>query len=324
MLCVAARHNQPTNHSSLFWAPQQQPLLVGSHSRVQRHTQHSPGPHAKISHPPPFHLISFVFVIIILCLILGRPILFHFCFSIIEYNPCITNHINHVGRWEADVYVLPLPWGLRDLWANRLLELVEKWAGVPVEQTVMYGLREYTDGARLLTHVDRRLTHAVSLIVNVAQGNLTEPWPVEVQDHADRLHEVIMQPGDIVYYESAKALHGRNRPLPGGYYANLFTHYRPTGVGTKWYSQENPPGTPEPVLDSPDANCRLEPFGTTDLNGAQLGIVKKVVCDDPRLGGNISPTLFQAKSADDLVKWWRITDPAHPRTVITGSKALSD
>ena len=57
--------------------------------------------------------------------------------------------------------------------------MVEAWAGVPVEQTVMYGLRQYTTGARLLTHVDRISTHAVSLIVNIAQGNLTEPWPVE-------------------------------------------------------------------------------------------------------------------------------------------------
>ena len=33
---------------------------------------------------------------------------------------------------------------------------------------------------------------------------------MEVYDHADRLHEVAMEPGDIVYYESTKALHGRN------------------------------------------------------------------------------------------------------------------
>ena len=77
---------------------------------------------------------------------------------------------------------------LHQCWIG-LLDLVEAWAGVPVEQTVMYGLRQYETGARLLTHVDRITTHAVSLIVNVAQGNLTEPWPVEVQDHMDRLHE---------------------------------------------------------------------------------------------------------------------------------------
>ncbi len=80
-----------------------------------------------------------------------------------------------------------------------------------------------------MTHVDRINTHANSLIVNIAQGNLTQPWTVEVYDHANHLHEVMMEPGDVVYYESAKALHGYNTPLEGGYYTNVFTHYRPIG-----------------------------------------------------------------------------------------------
>lgn len=128
-----------------------------------------------------------------------------------------------VNWWETDVLFLQIPWDMKKIYQGRLRTMVEEWAGVPVEQTVMYGLRQYTQGARLLTHVDRHATHAVSLIVNIAQGNLTEPWPVEVQDHADRLHEVLMEPGDVVYYESAKCLHGRNRPMMGNkaYYVNM-------------------------------------------------------------------------------------------------------
>jgi hypothetical protein len=52
---------------------------------------------------------------------------------------------------------------------------------VELEQTDMYGMREYTKGARLLTHVDREATHAASLIVNIAQENVTRPWTVEVR-----------------------------------------------------------------------------------------------------------------------------------------------
>merc|ERR1711865_920025 len=51
--------------------------------------------------------------------------------------------------------------------------LVSAWSGVEVEQTSMYGLRQYQGGARLLSHVDRKPTHAVSLIVNIAQNNLS-------------------------------------------------------------------------------------------------------------------------------------------------------
>ena len=108
--------------------------------------------------------------------------------------------------------------------------MIEAWSGVEVDITDMYGMREYTKGARLITHVDRVETHAASMIVNIAQENVTQPWTVEVYDHANRLHEVVMEPGEIVYYESAKALHGRNTPLYSGNYVNLFTHYRPAGI----------------------------------------------------------------------------------------------
>lgn len=77
-----------------------------------------------------------------------------------------------VNWWETDVKFVQIPWNLKRLWQQRLLTLVEAWAGVPVEQTVMYGLRQYTSGARLLSHVDRHETHAVSLIVNIAQGKM--------------------------------------------------------------------------------------------------------------------------------------------------------
>ncbi|KAL3911976.1 MAG: hypothetical protein SGARI_001385 [Bacillariaceae sp.] len=217
-----------------------------------------------------------------------------------------------VNWWEADVMFVQIPWGLKLIYQGRLKDLVEEWAGEPVEQTVMYGLRMYTEGARLLTHVDRHTTHAVSLIVNVAQGNLTEPWPVEVQDHANRMHEVIMEPGDVVYYESAKCLHARNRPMrgPNAYYVNLFTHYRPVG-DPDWFSKPNPPGTPEPVLGGKPLaeECKVVRKGLTGTGpaGHSLGYVDGVECDNPKLGPYISPTLFQANGPEQMIQWWRST-----------------
>lgn len=75
---------------------------------------------------------------------------------------------------------IQIPWNLKRRWQGRLRELVQAWAGVELEETDMYGMREYTKGARLLTHVDREATHAASLIVNIAQENVTRPWTVEV------------------------------------------------------------------------------------------------------------------------------------------------
>ena len=75
-----------------------------------------------------------------------------------------------VNWWETDCSFIQIPWQLKNLWQERLRNLVQDWAGVPIEQTDMYGLRRYEQGARLLTHVDRVTTHAVSLIVNIAQS----------------------------------------------------------------------------------------------------------------------------------------------------------
>jgi len=204
-----------------------------------------------------------------------------------------------VNYWETDVNFIQIPWHLKQRWQTRLREMVEAWTGVELEITDMYGMREYTKGARLLTHVDRESTHAASLIVNIAQENVPRPWTIEVHDHADRLHEVVMEPGDIVYYESAKGLHGRNTPLQGGNYINLFTHYRPLD-DPDWYRRENPEGTPEPLIDV--GECHLEGRLDQYSQGA-------VVCDNKAIGPHLSPTMFKANSGQDLFQWWKSVGP---------------
>lgn len=145
--------------------------------------------------------------------------------------------------------VIQMPWALKTMWHDRLMLLVEDWiGGEPLERTDIYGIRVYQQGARLLSHVDRFETHAASLILNVAQEGTDEehPWPVEIYDHSDHLHEVAMAPGDIVYYESARCLHARMQPLRSGAYANLFVHYRPKD-DPNWFRKNNPPYAPERV-----------------------------------------------------------------------------
>mmetsp|Transcript_12495 Transcript_12495/g.18873 ORF Transcript_12495/g.18873 Transcript_12495/m.18873 type:complete len:478 (-) Transcript_12495:73-1506(-) len=154
-----------------------------------------------------------------------------------------------VNWWEVTPYLLGMPWGLKRYWQGRLKDLVEKWiGGIPLETTDIYGIRRYEDGARLLTHVDREATHAASLIINVDQVGMREPWVVEIYDFAGRLHEIPMEPGEVVYYESARCLHGRMKPLNGVSYSNLFAHYRPVG-DPDWFTKENPPGTPEQLIN---------------------------------------------------------------------------
>ncbi len=52
------------------------------------------------------------------------------------------------------------------------------------------------------------------------------PWPIEIEDHDGILHTVVLQPGDLMFYESAKCLHGRMTELRGRYYGSIFIHYQ--------------------------------------------------------------------------------------------------
>ena len=196
-------------------------------------------------------------------------------------------YLAHVNWWETDVFMIGMPWELKRYWQSRLKDLVEAWSGVELELTDIYGMRRYEDGARLLSHVDREATHAASLIINVAQGDLAEPWAVEIYDHADRLHEISMEEGDIVYYESARCLHGRMKPLMGGFYVNLFAHYRPVG-DPEWFLQETHADSVQPLGEVGD--CHTEGNTTKCSSGAHVPFLTLPV---DRVAG-----------PGDLMKYW--------------------
>jgi hypothetical protein len=157
-------------------------------------------------------------------------------------------------------------------------------------------MRRYEDGARLLHHVDREATHALSLIINIAQGGVRSPWTVEIYDFADRLHEVVMEPGDIVYYESAKCLHGRNTPLDADFYVNLFSHYRPIG-DPEWFTKSNPEGTPTPLIDIGECTVLSDTISAHEPS---------VLCGRSDVT-TLSPTMNSIAGPGDLYDWWTYT-----------------
>ena len=95
-----------------------------------------------------------------------------------------------------------------------------------LEPTFVYGIREYQNGAVLMPHRDRKETHIISAIINIAK-DVIDDWPLVIEDHFYRKHEVFLEPGEIIFYESARLLHGRPQPLNGKGYANIFCHYMP-------------------------------------------------------------------------------------------------
>lgn len=105
---------------------------------------------------------------------------------------------------------------------------ISAWTGgQDITPVSMYGIRVYRNNSVLVPHVDR-LPLVASAMVNVAQ-DVEEDWPMEIYDHDGNAHNVTLQPGEMLLFESHSVIHGRPFPLTGKFYAMLFIHFEPTG-----------------------------------------------------------------------------------------------
>ena len=143
--------------------------------------------------------------------------------------------------------------------------LAENWAQLKLRPSSLYGIRRYLNMSTLLAHVDKVGSHVISAIINVGQ-EVEEDWPLYIKDNRGEEHTVLMEPGDMVWYESAREVstfqmyflssqklksgqkrfnlssglkkcgarlvHSRQKPLRGSHYDNLFVHFLPEGL---WY-----------------------------------------------------------------------------------------
>ena len=75
----------------------------------------------------------------------------------------------------------------------------------------------------MIGHVDSMVRHVISAIMNIYQ-DVDSPWPLQIYDNDDNLHEIFLEPGEMVIYESARLIHGRAKPLNGSAYENFFVH----------------------------------------------------------------------------------------------------
>lgn len=119
---------------------------------------------------------------------------------------------------------------------------LEAWAGgIKLKPTSIYGVRLYQNGSSLVMHNDKPLTHVISAIVHIAHeyDNDDVPWPIEIEDHDGVLRQMEMAAGEMLYYESAKCLHGRMTEFLGKYYASIFVHFQPVDIDVWNYSVED-------------------------------------------------------------------------------------
>jgi len=141
-----------------------------------------------------------------------------------------------------------------------LMPMHRAWAGgIELRPTSVYGLRVYQYGNTLTMHVDKapQGTHIISSILHVDR-DVDEPWPIVITGYDGRTVEVDLQPGELLFYESAKCIHGRPRPMKGRWYSSLFIHYTTkeklispekakATVGNRHFYQIPPDGTVPPL-----------------------------------------------------------------------------
>lgn len=110
---------------------------------------------------------------------------------------------------------------------EELKPIHEAWANTTLIGNNAYGLRVYRNESNLNMHVDKSDTHVISSILHVDHDPMSEPWPIVIEDFQGRLHEVVLESGDVLLYESSKCFHGRPKRFNGSWYTSLFIHYYP-------------------------------------------------------------------------------------------------
>ena len=168
---------------------------------------------------------------------------------------------------EGDVNAIYSPEDLRPKFCNigslanevmsDLQGVHEGWVnGMKLVPTSAYGVRLYQNGSSLVMHYDKMHTHVSSSIVHIAHeyDDPKEQWPIQIEDHDGALHSVNLKPGQMLFYESAKCLHGRMKTFRGKYYGSIFVHYKPVDKSIWNYDVEQviaavPPHWNEGILD---------------------------------------------------------------------------
>lgn len=113
---------------------------------------------------------------------------------------------------------------LRDTFNAILTKWIEYKA--PLVHTATYGIRKYLRGSHLANHYDKKNTHVVSAIIHLDDVS-DKPWNLYIEDHHFRPHNVTMEYGDVLLYESTTCLHGRPVPFEGESFCNLYVHFKP-------------------------------------------------------------------------------------------------
>ena len=120
--------------------------------------------------------------------------------TVIENKELEQSRQVHIRRTQ----LLPLDEATKEAIFKTLGPAAEAWSGLRLVPTSIYGIRRYRNMSTLLAHVDQVRTHVVSAILNIAQ-EAEEAWPLYIRDNEGGDHQLVLGPGEMVWYESARS-----------------------------------------------------------------------------------------------------------------------
>jgi hypothetical protein len=180
---------------------------------------------------------------------------------------------------------------------EELKPMHEEWAGVDLVGEIAYGLRVYRNNSRLLMHVDKPSTHIISCILHIDHSEDSEPWPIIIEDFQGNTNEVVLESGDMLFYESSKCFHGRPHTFKGSWYSSIFVHYSPVGWEKDKVSSEVHYAVPKHWSDNPSDGTtenKLEMLGTSmkepECENVWCGLKNTVKWNGPAIQGEIITT----------------------------------
>jgi len=144
------------------------------------------------------------------------------------------DEVKNINSKILDIHKAPLE--LQTDLLNTIKDLLTKWIGykTKLEHASTYGIREYSRGSSLGNHYDIKNTHVISAIIHL-EDKSDKPWELYVEDHNFKPHQITMEYGDVIFYESTTCLHGRPTPFEGDLHRNMYIHFKPE----RWDSYTN-------------------------------------------------------------------------------------
>lgn len=130
---------------------------------------------------------------------------------------------DYLPKGQTKLYPLDYHKQQRDTIVSLVKPMLENWVGMELELTSIFGIREYGIGSRLLWHKDRE--HL--LISATIPVQFDVPWNLEVEDNNGDMIDVDLKVGEMLFYEGALRLHGRNTRFRGKSYKNMYVHFAP-------------------------------------------------------------------------------------------------